>query len=116
MADELLVHYRGGVGKSNEKGGGGTLEAGRGDLKGDAFFKLKSGIHFTFMAALRCACTAERGACWLCLKNKVAQGLQMRWTLPRLMLIMCIVVDICDRGADIFFSLSPRLVRKQKGW
>ena len=65
MADELLVHYRGGVGKSNEKGGGGTLEAGRGDLKGDAFFKLKSGIHFTFMAALRCACTAERGACWL---------------------------------------------------
>ena len=65
VADELLVHYRGGVGKSNEKGGGGTLEAGRGDLKGDAFFKLKSGIHFTFMAALRCACTAERGACWL---------------------------------------------------
>ena len=46
VADEL-VHYRGGVGKSNEKGGGGTLEAGRGDLKGDAFFKLKSGIHFT---------------------------------------------------------------------
>ncbi len=37
VADELLVHYRGGVGKSNEKGGGGTLEAGRGDLKGMHF-------------------------------------------------------------------------------
>ena len=28
VADELLVHYRGGVGKSNEKGGGGPLEVG----------------------------------------------------------------------------------------
>ncbi len=42
MADELLVHYRGGVGKSNEKGGGGPLEAGREDLKGDAFLNQKA--------------------------------------------------------------------------
>ena len=49
-----------------KKEGGARLEAGRGDLKGDAFFKLKSGIHFTFMAALRCA---QRGV--------GAQGLQI---------------------------------------
>ena len=44
VADELLVHYRGGVGKSNEKGGGVPLElgAGRGDLKGDAFLNQKA--------------------------------------------------------------------------
>ena len=50
VADELLVHYRGGVGKSNEKGGGVPLELGsrKGGFEGGCIFKPKSGIHFTF--------------------------------------------------------------------
>ncbi len=44
MADELLVHYRGGVGKSNEKGGGVPLELGsrKGGFEGDAFLNQKA--------------------------------------------------------------------------
>ncbi len=48
VADELLVHYRGGVGKSNEKGGGGPVGSRKGGFEGGCIFKPKSGIHFTF--------------------------------------------------------------------
>ena len=74
-SDELPVHYyRGGVGKSNEKGGGVPLELGsrKGGFEGDAFLNQKAVFNY-------------------------------------ILLIMCIVVDICDRPLlDIFFTF-PRL-------
>jgi len=51
VADELLVHYRGGVGKSNEKGGGGhrlTRWKPEGGFEGDAFLNQKAVFIFTF--------------------------------------------------------------------
>ena len=52
------------------------------------------------------------------LKMKAFQLLlpPLKFALRLLQFGMCIVTDICDTLADIFFTFPPRLVRKQKGW